>query len=294
MNVLIILFVVILIVALIFYFKAHRPVESPIQCYSGRCGSGKTFNMTIQALKYYRKSVFQWWLCNKSILKWTKKSKRHELRGKAKPKLYSNYPIIIKKTRKGLVTSSFLDIGFLDNTKPFEDGSILVLDEFSQFLSQFVNIKDKDYTNTLKNISDNLTLFRHYHSNYSHLLVSSQCTNEINYVVRYKLNQSICFDSTKHYFKLFHISKYRVVDLTDNIKTIDETNTDNNDLNDKYCTIFNFGRCKNYDNRCYSNRYCKISNEKPVDSPLKIETLCKPTLNMELNDILKTYDFTAK
>lgn len=294
MTILIILFVVILIIALILFFRAHRLTDSPILCYSGRCGSGKTFNMTIQALKYYRKSVFQWWLCNKSILRFTKKSKRHELYNKPKPKLYSNYPIIIKKTKKGYKVSEPLNIGYLDNTKPFEDGSILVLDEFSQFLSQFITIKDKDYANTLNNISDNLTMFRHYHSNYSHLLVSSQCTNEINYVVRYKLNQSICFDSTKHYFKLFHISKYRIVDLTDNIKQIDETNVDNKDLNDKYCTIFNFGKCKNYDNRCFSNRYCVVSNEKPIDSPLKIETLCKPTSNMELNAILKTYDFKDK
>lgn len=276
-------------------------------CYSGRNGSGKTFNLTIKARRRYKRSCLHWLLVNKSIFRKTKKAKKSELYNQEKPKLYSNYPIIIdkqkyKKTKRYsdewikydkyvYKLSKMVEIGYIDNTKPFPLGSIVVIDEFSRFLNQFVSIKDKEYQKTLENIGDNLTFWRHYHGNYSNFLVSSQCTNEINHNIRYKLNQSICFDSTKHYLKLIHISKYRVIDLTDNIKTMDETSTDNKDLNDKYCTIVHFGKCRYYDDRCFSERYRVVDKKPKSKSPLKIEEIVKPTLNANYNDILLTYDY---
>lgn len=275
---------ILLIIIVLIFIKFRKPKKSVIQLYSGANGTGKSFNMTEDARKQFKKNLRFWKSINcpnfthltfyLSIIPYFRKKRhRSEIYGLDAPKLFSTYPIRICK---GVYSESLIN-EYMFEEKSVPLNSVFVIDEFSSWISQFEY--NEKFSPTL---NDFLQKFRHYLGNNSRLFIADQCTNNIPIQVRYRANQAIVCKKTKHYFKLFHFTYYKCIDLTDDIKSVEIIDNDDSDTEDKVLKIFRFGFCRNYDDRAYSNRYYyvdkNIKHSKLIDSPLKVDiTLKKPS-----------------
>lgn len=273
-----ILFIIAIVIILVICFKFRKPKKTTLLCYAGGNGTGKTFNGTHDALKFYKSSLRAWKRVNKPfflrplylIPYFNKKRLNEEFYGLEKPCLYSSYPIRISRNKFSLPLTN--DIMFLRKSIPL--GSQVVIDEFSSWISQF------EYNDVFSStLNDHIQKWRHYHGNLSHLIVMDQCTNNIPIQVRYRLNEAVICNSTKHYFKFIHITSYKCIQLTDDIKSIEVLDKDDSDTDDKTLRIVRFSLSRKYDERAYSNRYWYVDFNplcsKLIDSPLK-STLCLP------------------
>lgn len=285
-----VLLIILIIAIIVIIVKFRKPKKSVIQLYSGANGTGKSFNMTEDSRMQYKKNLRKWKAINKpnwthlsfylDIIPYFKKKRlKKEIYGLKPPMFLSTYPIKIKK---GVYSQP------LTNEYMFEEisaplNSVFVIDEFSSWISQFEY--NEKFSPTL---NDFLQKFRHYLGNDARLYIADQCTNNIPIQVRYRANQAIVCKKTTHYFKLFHFTHYKCIDLTDDIKSVEIVENDNADTEDKVLKIFRFGRCRNYDDRAYSNRYFyvdgNIQHSKKIDSPLKVDiTLKKPSKSKDKN-----------
>lgn len=273
------LIIIIIIGVIVFlYIKYRKPKQNTLLCYSGTNGGGKTFNATHDIRKFYRKATRKWRSVNYPIfyvlIDWIpyfhRKRICNEFYGLDKPKIYSNYPIIIKKTRKHLELSEPItnEIMFLEKSIPF--GSQVIIDEFSSWIDQF-NYNNR-YSATL---NDHIQKWRHYHGDLSHFICIDQCTNNIPLQVRYRLNQAILCKRTQHYFGFIHITSYKCIELADDIKSVELLDNDKADTEDKTLKLIRFGFKRYYDSRAWSNRYWYVDfndiNTKYSCSPLKVD-----------------------
>lgn len=314
MKFIVFLLIVFLIVYGYFYFKSHNVLDSTIISFTGGNGKGKSFNSTNKSRDLYLLSYSHWFKINKSLIYrhvFRKKCQKNEYYNKPAPRLYSNTPIVINKRlfkkyhnkysaqelyERRIISYpaflSLLDNCYQDNEEVMPLGSIVHMDEIKLFMDQFITkaLRGSNYDQEIDNISDNLTLWRHYHGNDSHFVCNTQCSKEINSVIRYKLNKAYSCESISHILGIFHITKYRIIDLTDDIKSIDMTSSDNKDLHDKYCTLFKFGRFRIYDDRAHSERFREIDGYARSLSKLKSEMLVKFDGNRTYNNILRNLD----
>lgn len=267
---------ILLFLLILFLYKKFKPLkDSTILSYSGGLGKGKSFCMTNKALSLYHKSVRRWNRVNKPLFFYPsvfipylrKKRLRSEIWGLNKPVLYANYPIRIKKgVYSELITNDHM---FLRKGMAFNN--ITVIDEFSSWISQF------EFNEVFsKTLNDHIQKWRHYHGNDSHLLVSDQCTNNIPIQIRYRMNSCILCWGVQHYFKFIHIVSYKEIELSDDIKTIEINDKEEDAVTeDKIRKMLIFSFSRKYDDRAFSNRYCYVENAeqelccKRIDSPLK-------------------------
>lgn len=256
-----------MVLAIFIYIKFRKPKKNTLLAYSGTNGGGKTFNMTEDVVSFYRTSVRHWKCANR---KHFPSRKYKEYRGLNKPQIYSNYPIRYGKEKYSLPLTNA--IMFEEETIPL--GSIVCIDEFSSWISQFDY--NEDYSETL---NDHIQKWRHYHGNDSHFVCCDQASGNIPLQVRRRLNETIVCQSTKHYFHLVHITKYKMVQLTEDIKSIEVIDNDNSDTDDKVLRMIRISFKKKYDDRAFSNRYSYVDdntkNYKRISSPLKTD-LCLP------------------
>lgn len=170
---------------------------------------------------------------------------------KTEPMLYSNMPIHFKShifsTKREwakIITPKHL---FL--LKRIREYSVVLIDEFPQFINQFMY--DEDLVQD--NANEFITFFRHYIGGY--LIINAQSESDIVVQFRRKLNQAIwCFDFKKHLFGLFYTNKMCDIMLSDNIGTMATTQIEEN-------TKVHWGLFPpkgTYDTRCYSIRYKEI------------------------------------
>lgn len=266
----ILLLLLILLIWLVIKFR--KPKSNTIILYSGANGTGKSFNMTYDAIRLYKRSYRKWKAINKPIIQWlwlwipplNKKRVKKELYGLNEPKLYSTYPILYGKNKISINLTN--DIMLLRESIPL--GSIVVIDEFSSWVDQF------QYKESFSQVlNDHIQKWRHYHGNSSHLLVADQCTNNIPLQVRYRCNQAIVCKKTFH-FLFVHITDYKCIDITDDIKNIEIVDSDNSDTEDKILKMIRFGIKRRYDDRAYSNRYFYVDknelNSKFIISKMKV------------------------
>jgi len=279
-NTIILLLIIAVIVVVIIYIKFRKPKKDVLNLYAGANGSGKTFSMTEDAVKAYYKSVSYWKRYNEPFL--TKpldlipyfKNKRlnAEIYGLDKPVLYSTYPIKVH----GKIISQNLtnDIMLLEKSIPLN--SIVVIDECSGWIDQF------EYKENFSIVlNDHLQKWRHYHGNKSRCFIADQCTNNIPIQIRYRCNKAVICQETKHYLHFLHITKYKCIELTDDIKTVEIVDKDASDTDDKVLRMVRFSIFRKYDDRAYSNRYFYVDGDvkhsKYINSPLKVDqTLLKP------------------
>ena len=274
-----------LIIFVIWLKKFHSHNDYIVNLCSGVNGGGKTFNNTLSALKSYRCSLKRWSLINKPTIfqkiihlyflpYFNNKRKNDYYFESPKPLLYSNYPILIKK---GVLSEPLTrEIMLLESAIPW--GSIIVLDEVSKWVNQF-EFKES----FSKTLDEHISYFRHYHGDFSRLYLSDQCSNLIPCQIRYRVNQSVYYIKTKHYLKFIHISYYRIISLTDDIKSIQDLDNTKS-LDDLYLKKVSFSWSKKYDSLAYSNFYCLYDSTGDIvkyhNSPLKCsQLLFKPIKN---------------
>lgn len=275
-----IIVILILIGLLILYIKFRKPKKNTILCYSGTNGGGKTFNGTSDICSFLRTSRWHWWKYNKSpllLIPFIKKRRmKNEYYGCDKPNIYSNYPIEYKKGKFSEKITN--DIMFERISIPY--GSQVIIDEFSNWINQYEH--NEVFSKTL---NDHIARWRHYHGNDSHFIAIDQCTNMIPTQIRYRLNSAIVCQRCVHYgifkFKPIHITWYKMIELTDDIKSVEVIDNDQSDTDDKTLRIIRFGLRRKYDDRAFSNRYWFVDeNEKNckfIDTPLKaLFPLSKP------------------
>lgn len=259
------IFIIIIIVALIGFFIIrhlfHKKKQDVLIMYSGSNGTGKTYNMSKDAKKRIKRAC---------------KANRKE--HKPQPVVYSNFPYRYKIKHKWYLSEPLKNEHILMQ-EPMAYNNITIIDEFGSYISQFdYNVKNKDI------IDEHIRMWRHYHGNNSSLLCADQCSNNVVLQFRRRFAKVINCISTRFYlFGFIAITKYRNVVISEEIKTIEEIEQEQ-DTDDKYERFIRLNCPKwlskllhlkrIYDDRAYSNRYDKAYYPNyVVDSELKTDKL---------------------
>lgn len=185
----------------------------------------------------------------KKIIKHKKYFSYKKLR--AKPMLYSNMPINYKTHmfRSKREWAKIITPRHIFLLKRIREYSVVLIDEFPQFINQF----EWDNDIVQDNANEFITFFRHYVGGY--LVLNAQSESDIVVQFRRKLNQAIwCFDFKKHLFGLFYTNKMCDIMLSDNVSSMATTQIEEN-------TKVHFGLFPpkhTYDTRCYSIRYDNV------------------------------------
>lgn len=259
-----------------------------ITAFTGGLGSGKTMlsvNLALKLLKRNRRKL-------KRIAKWRKirnkilffKSPKNVVFDN--PLLISNIPIMVYKPWKWWNGVRKL-FGFKPNqpvysTKLTKDmlllqtsipkGSVILLDEIGAFASQF-QFKD---LNVIKVFDEFVRLFRHYYAVPTtnvepYMVVNDQCSENINLVVRRRLNM---VHNLSNFLCIWRLGFYyeRIISISEEIKTIDTRTGLENDTQDNSNFRWNFLIAKKkYDSHCYSERVKRLPPDK-LDKHLALKT----------------------
>ena len=315
-----------LLIWLIWLLRPYVIKHDTTILFTGGLGSGKTLESVKRAIVLVRKNrFFKYTIGNtkikignffkkKRIKHLLKLAKKYQKKGKIvksaacmrkhdaiqlkplikKPLIYSNIPLHFRTHLFGIKKewSTKLDVHHICLLKEINEYSIVLIDEFPQFISQFE--WDEELVQT--NCNEFITFFRHYIG--GHLIINAQSEDEIECHFRRKLNIGVwCFD-----FKiwplpilpLFYTNRMCDFMLSDNITTMSTTYIEDN-------TRIHFGLFprKAYDNRCYKPRYKKVKHKiietkkwqklqtvevlrlRKYISPLDSKTTVQQTDNME-------------
>lgn len=273
-------------------FKPYVKRHDTTICYVGGLGSGKTMeSLPKDGVVLVRKQRFIHYYCYNYIKrpiinfflklvnashrrynlnkKHRKIKKIYDLKPKHKmPKLYCNIPCHFKKhlwfwmhEREWAEVFKASHMLCLEEIIEY---SVVVIDEFPQFINQF------NWNNELiqKNVNEFITFFRHYIGGY--FIINAQSIDEVVCQVRRKLNHATwCFDFKKWGWPipLFYTVRMCDIQLSDEVTTISTTFIEDN-------TRLHFGLFpprKTYDSRCYSVRYKNIY--KPFTKAEMFESL---------------------
>lgn len=240
---------IILLIALVVLFFILKPYfikYDTLVSFTGGLGSGKTFKSVETALVLYRKQRLKVWLYNLF----------HPKNKKPLPELYSNIPLKIgfKKFAIRLRKEHLL---LQERIIPC---SVCLIDEVDVFANQFqynnpaiVNTKGGE---EYGNFDEFCRFYRHYTQG-GYLIFNTQATANENLTIRRRQNTVI----TLFHFRtwgipliapnLIYTVKARNVTLSDDVKTVEENNAeDNMRLIIGFMPLF-----RHYDTYCYSNRY---------------------------------------
>ena len=183
-----------------------------------------------------------------------------------KPMLYSNIPIQFKThwftSKKDREWAVMLTESHITLLKEITEYSVVLIDEFPQFVNQFMWNEEI----VQNNLNEFITFFRHYIGGY--FICNAQSENEIEVHFRRKLNQAIySYNFRKWCFGLFYTNRMLDIMLSENVSTMTTAQAEDN-------TKLHFGLFpprNTYDSRCYSIRYKNIL--KPAKPRLKWEQL---------------------
>lgn len=261
--------IAILIIALAIWIAIvilfHKKKEDTINLYSGGPGSGKTLNGVERVQNHIYKSY-----------KYCKKKKLPV------PVVYSNIPLYYKLRK--FSHKRFLSVPLTNEMLLMQqfmcEENITFIDEFSTWLDQWSFDPKKNLNATT--IDEHIRLWRHYHGNKSHLVITDQCSNNIVLQVRRRCNKTINCVRTRFFFGFLAITDYRNIAISEEIKTFEELSRDSADMDDhieRFITwhipriikkIFRIP--DRYDDRCYSIRY-ELAFESQLQHFVKITEL---------------------
>lgn len=255
--------IIILVIIAFFIIKSmfHKKKDDILIMYSGSNGTGKTYNLAKDAKKRIKRAY-----------------KANKKEHKPMPVVYSNFPYKYKIKHKWYISEQLTNEHIL-MLEPMAYNNITLIDEFGSYISQFdYNVKNRDI------IDEHIRLWRHYHGNNSALLCADQCSNNVVLQFRRRFAKVInCIQTRFYLFGFLAITKYRNVCISEEIKTIEEIEEEQ-DTDDKYERFIRLNCPKwlskllhlqrIYDDRAYSNRYDKTYyKEYVVDSDLKTDIL---------------------
>lgn len=232
------LWIIVVIIALVIIIKVVKPYfprEETVQAYTGGLGSGKSFFSVKKAIKLLFK--------NRRKVKWH--NFWHRKDKQPMPLLYSSIPVrISRKEYAEVLTARHLLLW-----EKIVPRSVVFIDEIGAFASQF------DFKNPLieKNFDEFVRFYRHYTQN-GYMVVNDQCSDNIVLTVRRRLN---------HVYNLMHFDKFlfiawtkcRNMSISEEIKTIEEGNTEDN-MRTLVGILPLFFR--HYDTHCYKGRYLSV------------------------------------
>lgn len=243
----------------------HKKKEDVINLFTGGPGGGKTLN-GVERVQYH-------------IYRSYKYNKKHKL---PNPLVYSTIPIYYKL--KIFSFKRYLSVPLTNEMlmleEPMVENNITFMDEFSSWMDQFSFDPKKNMG--IKIIDEHIRLWRHYHGNRSHLIITDQCSNNIELHIRRRCNRAINCIRTRWLFGIVAITDYRNVCISEEIKTFEEVTKDSADTDDhieRFVTwhlpriikkIFRIP--DRYDDRCFSIRY-ELAFEEQLQHAAKITEL---------------------
>lgn len=215
--------------------KPYFPHEETVQAFTGGLGSGKS----LFSVKKARKLLYK----NRRKVKWY--NRFHPKKKQPMPLLYSSIPVrISRKEYAEVLTARHLLLW-----EKIVPKSVVFIDEIGAFASQF------DFNNPLikKNFDEFVRFFRHYTKG-GYMVVNDQCSENIVLQIRRRLNHVynlMNFDK----FLCFCWTKCRNMSVSEEIKTVEEANTEDN-MRTLIGVLPLFMRY--YDTHCYAGRYTTV------------------------------------
>ena len=229
----IILFVILVIVLWKIASSYRLKTYDTVLAFTGGLGSGKSFMSVDQARKLLAKKRRKVWIHNLFYPK-------DKL---PRPLLYSSIPVRINKEENAVI----LTAEHLLLQRQIVLNSVVFIDEVGGFCSQF------DYKAPNAEIFDEFVrFFRHYVQGY--LIVNDQCSENIVLQVRRRLNTVYNLMGFRTLFGLIYWLRVRNITVSEEIKTIEEQNTEDN----MKLLIGFLPRFRAYDTHCYYPRYAGV------------------------------------
>lgn len=237
---------VILVVLIVLAFKTYTRKYDTVIAYTGGLGSGKSMLSTETAIKLLRRNR----------AKVARYNFFHPKDKKEKPLLYSNIPIRVS----GKEWAQVLTADHLLLRARIVEKSVTYIDEVGSFANQF-QFKARNME-----IFDEFVRFYRHYTKGGYLVVNDQCSENIVLQIRRRINTVFNLMHFRAWFGLFYTVRCRNMSVSEEIKTIEEQNTEDNTK-----LIFGFLQPKwRYDTWCYSERYATVpEGKREVHSKLK-------------------------
>lgn len=279
MQALIIILVIIAITIIYFFLKPYFVKYDTTIAFTGGLGSGKTLNAVktgktlfkkiesqIKFQNYFKKLINKYIIiphnkrCKKYNIKHSEdKNPKFKTHWKEKelaplPKFFSNIPILLKKGNKKhepVFTNKITKDMLLLKDTNIPEYSIVLLDELPQLINQY-NWNEIEVQN---NVNEFITFFRHYIGGY--FIITAQSIDDVVSQIRRKMNTYYwLFDFHKF---LFFFYKVRILQLqsSDIVSNVNQGFVEDN-MKWIYGTLFS----RDYDSRCYSERYNRLSQKE--------------------------------
>lgn len=262
------MFEIILIAILIFI--AWRVIKSyslnthdTVVAFTGGLGSGKSFLSVSTAIKLLRRK--------RREVKWKNyfRKKGNKL---PQPLLYSSIPVrISKKENAVILTEKHLTL-----QERLVSRSVIFLDEIGSFCSQF------DFKAVNASIFDEFVRFYRHYTFGGYFVCNDQCSENIVLQVRRRLNTVYNLMGFRKWFGLFYTVKVRNISVSEEIKTIEEQDTEDN-----MTTMFGLLPLKKrYNTYCYAPRYDYVPEGVPErhDVLTKLDILRLPRKEVQSLD----------
>lgn len=208
-----------------------------IVSFTGGLGSGKSLmsvEMAIKLLRRKRREV-KW----KNVFR--KKGDKLPV-----PLLYSSIPVRVSKKEMAVeLTDKYLTL-----QEKLVQNSVVFIDEIGSFCSQF------DYKAKNADIFDEFIRFYRHYTKGGFIVCNDQCSENIVLQVRRRLNTVYNLMGFRKWFGIFYTVHVRNISVSEEIKTIEEQNAEDN-------TRILFGLLpftRRYDTWCYAPRYEYVPN----------------------------------
>ena len=233
--------IVIIAVVLWRFFSSYRlKTFDTVVAFTGGLGSGKSFLSTELAVKLLRRKRREVWFKNL----FRKKGEKLPL-----PYLYSSIPVEVSKKEKAIILTE----KHLTLQERLVPGSVCFIDEIGSFCSQF------DYKAKNADVFDEFVRFYRHYTRNGYLVCNDQCSENIVLQVRRRLNTVYNLMGFRKWFGIFYTVKVRNISVSEEIKTIEEQDTEDN-----MTTLFGLLPLrKRYDTHCYAPRYDYVPEGDP-------------------------------
>lgn len=234
-NILIYVILALALVAVIVWLiiKPYVLHYDTVLSFTGGLGSGKSLISTQMAVRLLRKNRWKVFFHNV----------RHPIHKIAKPLLYSSIPLRISRREWARV----LTPEHLTLEKRLPEKCVVFIDEIDSYASQF----DFKLPNIIENFDEFARFFRHYTKG-GYLVCNTQATDNLVLQIRRRMNTVFNLMHFKKWFWVFYTVKVRNISISEELKTIEEGNAeDNTSTMCGFLPIF----LRRYDTYCYSGRY---------------------------------------
>lgn len=266
-----IILIFIIVFILVFLWRCYKIKYDTIIAFTGGLGSGKSFKSVGMSLKLLRKNRRYVKRHNKFERIKAYFNKKHKIDEWEKPLLYSSIPVRISKNE----WSVRLVPDHLLLRKRIVPRSVVFIDEVGSWCSQF----DFNNPNIRDNFDEFVRLYRHYTKG-GYFVCNDQCSENIVLQIRRRINTVFNLMQFKKWFGFVYTVRVRNISISEEIKTIEEKDTEDN-----MTILWGFLNpfFKHYDTYCYSERYNTVPawKERFYTRLKKNELLTVPTKRLE-------------